>query len=66
VHCAPVIPAPGGERRFLKVSFSTDRYNLRGNAHNHSIPYDWPMHNRQAARNVTNRDGVQGQKGNAS
>lgn len=58
VHAAPVIPAPGGDRRFFKLSFATTRYNLRGNARNHAFVYDWPMHDRQAARNVTNGDSI--------
>lgn len=51
IHAAPEIPAPGGERSFFKISFSDDRYNLRGNAHNHLLHYDWPMLDRQALRN---------------
>jgi hypothetical protein len=58
IHRAPEIPHPGGERRFLKVSFSTERYNLKGNARNRSLTYDWPMHDRQAARNLTNGDSI--------
>lgn len=51
IHAAPEIPAPGGERSFLKVSFSNDRYDLLGNSHNHLFDYAWPMHSRQAVRN---------------
>lgn len=51
IHAAPEIPAPGGERSFLKVSFSNSRYNLRGNSRNHLLTYDWPMHDRAAVRN---------------
>lgn len=51
IHAAPEIPAPGGERSFLKVSFSNSRYNLRGNAHNHGLRYDWPMFDRATVRN---------------
>lgn len=51
IHAAPEIPAPGGERSFLKVSFSRSRYNLRGNSHNYLLDYDWPMHDRAAVRN---------------
>ena len=51
LHAAPEIPAPGGERSFLKISFSDDRYDLVGNAHNHLFDYDWPMHPRAAVRN---------------
>lgn len=62
IHRAPEIPAPGGERRFLKVSFATDRYNLKGNARNRMLTYDWPMHDRQSARNVTNGDRIAGKQ----
>lgn len=51
IHTAPPIPAPGGERSFFKISFSNSRYNLKGNAHNHLLNYDWPMYDRQVARN---------------
>lgn len=51
VHAAPEVPAPGGERGFLKVSFSNDRYNLRGNSHNHLFDYDWKMWSRDEVRN---------------
>lgn len=51
IHAAPNIPAPGGERSFLKVSFSNSRYNLRGNSHNHLLDYDWEMFDRSAIRN---------------
>jgi hypothetical protein len=39
-------------RTFCKVSFSTDRYDLQGNSHNHLLDYDWPMRKRSVARNV--------------
>lgn len=51
IHAAPEIPAPGGERSFLKVSFANSRYNLLGNSHNHLLDYDWKMHTREAVRN---------------
>lgn len=51
VHCTPDIPAPGGMRSFLKVSFSTHRYNLIGNSHNYDLDYAWPMYPRDIARN---------------
>lgn len=41
----------GGLRAFVKISFSKHRYNLKGNAHNHLIKYDWKMYNRDAKRN---------------
>lgn len=51
IHAAPEIPAPGGERGFIKVSFSNSKYNLRGNSHNHLFDYVWTMHDRAALRN---------------
>ncbi|MEA9983685.1 hypothetical protein [Subtercola sp. RTI3] len=51
VHAAPEIPVPGGERSFVKISFSNDRYDLLGNAHNHGLDYYWPMHERAVTRN---------------
>lgn len=62
IHTAPPIPAPGGERSFFKVSFSNQRYNLKGNAHNHLLDYNWPMYDRQAARNDPARAEVDGMK----
>jgi len=55
VHSVPEIPAPGGTRSFLKVSFSPDRYDLAGNAHNYLFDYDWPMHSRVLVRNDPSR-----------
>lgn len=51
IHTAPEIPAPGGERSFLKVSFSDERWNLVGNSHNYLFDYDWPMFDRAPVRN---------------
>lgn len=51
IHRAPEIPAPGGERSFLKVSFSNERYDLLGNSHNHLFDYQWTMHDRASVRN---------------
>jgi len=55
VHSVPEIPAPGGTRSFLKVSFSPDRYDLAGNAHNYLFDYDWPMYSREVVRNDPSR-----------
>lgn len=55
IHAAPPIPAPGGERSFFKISFSNSRYNLKGNAHNHLLDYEWPMYDRQTVRNDPHR-----------
>lgn len=39
-------------RTFLKVSFSKDRYDLKGNAHNYLLDYDWEMKERKMGRNI--------------
>jgi hypothetical protein len=57
IHAAPEIPAPGGERSFFKVSFSNERYNLKGNAHNYGLDYDWAMFDREQVRNDPARAG---------
>lgn len=51
IHAAPEIPAPGGVRSFLKVSFSNERYNVAGNSHNYLFDYDWNMFSRDEVRN---------------
>lgn len=51
VHRAPDIDPPGGERAFVKISLSNDRYNLRGNSHNYSFDYAWRMWSRDEIRN---------------
>jgi len=51
VHAAPEIPPPGGERSFLKISLSHERYNLLGNSHNYLFDYDWRMWSREEIRN---------------
>lgn len=51
VHRAPDIMAPGGERAFVKISLSADRYNLRGNSHNYAFDYSWRMWSRDEIRN---------------
>ena len=40
-----------GLRTFVKISFSDSKYNLKGNAHNHSLDYNWEMVERGADRN---------------
>lgn len=42
----------GGLRTFIKVSFSKDKYDLIGNAHNYLLPYDWEMKERSVDRNI--------------
>jgi hypothetical protein len=51
IHQTPIIPSPGGDRSFFKVSVSPYRYNLLGNSHNYLFPYDWTMHSRSEIRN---------------
>lgn len=47
---APVLK--GGMRTFVKISFSKDKYDLVGNAHNHHLNYNWEMKERKEDRNI--------------
>lgn len=38
-------------RTFVKLSVSKNKYNLKGNAHNHLFDYKWEMHDRENKRN---------------
>lgn len=38
-------------RTFVKVSFSKERYNLKGNSHNYLLDYNWKMEDRSLERN---------------
>lgn len=40
-----------GYRTFCKISLSFDKYNLKGNAHNPYIDYEWQMAERSLSRN---------------
>lgn len=40
-----------GQRTFIKISISDDKYNLKGNTMNPDLPHDWKMYNRQTVRN---------------
>ncbi len=51
IHATPIIPAPGGDRSFIKISFSNSRYNLLGNSHNYDLDYGWKMYSRSEIRN---------------
>lgn len=51
IHAAPQVPPPGGDRRFLKISLSPNKYNLEGNSHNYEYPYEWSMWPRETVRN---------------
>jgi len=39
-------------RTFIKVSFSSDVYDLKGNSKNYLIDYDWEMRDRSITRNI--------------
>lgn len=41
-----------GMRTFFKISFSKDKYDLKGNAKNYLLDYDWKMRNRKIKRNI--------------
>lgn len=50
IHRSPVRFAEG-MRTFVKVSISTERYNLEGNSINHGLIEHWPLVPREAVRN---------------
>lgn len=50
IHRTPMYCEPG-YRTFVKISISKHRYNLKGNAHNHLLNYDWEMVERNVERN---------------
>jgi hypothetical protein len=51
IHRCPV-DYESGMRTFVKVSISTDRYNLKGNSINHGLPKShWPLYDRRSDRN---------------
>lgn len=54
-HSTPEVKPPGCMRQFVKISVSTQRYNLENNSHNYLFDYDWPMHSRDAIRNDTSK-----------
>lgn len=39
-------------RSFVKISFSKDRYDLKGNSHNYNLDYNWDMKERKTDRNI--------------
>lgn len=39
-------------RTFLKVSFSEDKYDLKGNSKNYHLNYNWEMKDRKVERNI--------------
>ena len=38
-------------RHFIKISFSKEKYNLKGNSHNYLLDYNWEMKERSLNRN---------------
>lgn len=52
VHRCPVAPKTM-RRTFAKVSFSKDKYDLKGNSHNYLLDYNWKMFERNEQRNHT-------------
>lgn len=50
IHRTPTYCEPG-YRTFVKISISKHRYNLKGNAHNYLLNYDWDMVERTVERN---------------
>lgn len=38
-------------RTFIKISFSKEKYNLKGNSHNYLFDYEWEMKDRELTRN---------------
>lgn len=52
VHRCPENPS-SGYRTFARVSISSDRYDMSGNAHNYGLDYNWIMNPRGPVRNDT-------------
>tara|TARA_R110000851_G_scaffold33443_4_gene89193 strand:+ start:2611 stop:3243 length:633 start_codon:yes stop_codon:yes gene_type:complete len=50
IHRPPAV-TESGMRAFVKISVSKDKYNLKGNSHNHLIDYNWETCDRKATRN---------------
>jgi len=50
IHRTPLLPE-SGMRTFVKISISTEKYNLVGNSHNYLLDYKWEMFTRQEIRN---------------
>jgi hypothetical protein len=63
IHRCPII-SEGGFRAFVKISISTEKYNLVGNSHNYLLDYEWEMFEREMVRNhpaIKERDSVKPQ-----
>lgn len=50
VHATPNMTSSAW-RQYVKVSISTERYNLENNSHNYLFEYDWPLYSRSVIRN---------------
>lgn len=54
VHRPPAVP--GNEpRQFIKITLSTNKFNLDGNSHNPQFDYNWKMYDRLEVRNMEHR-----------
>lgn len=51
IHKVAEINTPS-MRTFVKVSFSKDKYDLIGNAHNYLLDYNWTLTTRKTERNI--------------
>lgn len=50
-----VDPDYEGIRTFVKISFSKEKYNLKGNSRNYNLNYEWEMKDREVERNITQK-----------
>ena len=50
-------------RTFIKVSFSLDKYDLKGNSKNELLDYNWTMRDRDTERNIPQKLTPSQQKG---
>lgn len=61
LHASPIIKK-NHVRLFVKISFSNNKFNLKGNAHNYLFNYNWEMYDRGLIRNnptTSNKDSVE-------
>lgn len=43
-------------RTFVKISISSDKYDLKGNSKNYNLDYDWIMRDRKKDRNIPQKN----------
>lgn len=55
IHRTPMNCEPGW-RTFVKISLSRHKYNLKGNAHNYMLQYNWDMVERSPTRNHPHKE----------